>query len=199
LSLNLPPIVLLAAGASRRLGTPKQLLRLGGEPLVHRAARIALEAGDRVLVVGGHRWPEVARALEDLPVERLYNPQWEEGMASSLRAAVAALGGPGAAVRGALFLVCDQPRLEASLLSSLLEAHRQDPEALVACLYGGTVGIPALVPRRCFGALAALAGDQGARALLRAGPVTGIPFPGGELDLDRPEDLAALPPGLLSP
>src|SRR5687768_3772545 len=90
--------VVLAAGASRRLGQPKQALRRDGESLLHRAARLAMAtAAQRVLVVLGARSDALAASIADLPVECLDNDGWEEGLASSLRIAARALadfGGP---------------------------------------------------------------------------------------------------------
>lgn len=180
--------VLLAAGASRRLGRPKQLVDLAGEAMVRRAARLCLQAGlAPVLVVVGCAADEVAAALEGLGVSVVPNPDWPEGMAASLRAGVAALPPDCPAV---LLLPCDQPALSADLLAALAAAHEADRSATVASAYGGGLGVPALFPRARFPEFTALRGDRGAKALL-AGAVA-VPFPGGEVDLDTPEDLEAL-------
>lgn len=180
--------VLLAAGASRRLGRPKQLVAFAGEAMVRRAARLCLEAGlDPVLVVLGCAADEVAAALEGLAVSTVGNPGWEEGMAASLRAGVAAVP-PGCPA--AVLLPCDQPALSSGLLAALVQAHRADPAATVACAYGGGVGVPALFPRSRFAEFKALRGDRGAKALLAG--AAAVPFPGGEVDLDTPEDLESL-------
>lgn len=183
------PAVILAAGASRRLGEPKQLVCLGGETLVHRTARVALEACDPVLVVVGSEWELVKGALSDLPVCCLRNLEWEEGMASSLRTAVSALP---LDARAALLLVCDQPAVDRALLNAMLDLHHAHPSRRVACAYSGTLGIPALLPRADFDALLDLRGDRGARGLLQAEGVLAVSFPDGALDIDHPEDLARL-------
>lgn len=177
--------IVLAAGASRRLGRPKQLLARDGEPLVRRAARLCREAGfDPVLVVLGHAAAEVEAVLHGLPVQAVANPDWAEGMAASIRTGVEALP---AAAAAALLLPCDQPALDRDLLVRLLQAHRAAPTATLACAYAGGVGVPALFPRGRFPELAALRGDRGAKGLL--GPAVRIPFPQGGVDLDTPEDL----------
>lgn len=177
--------VLLAAGASRRLGHPKQLLQLDGEALVRRAARLALEAGFQpVLVVLGAHASVISPSLEGLAVTLLQNGGWEEGLASSIRVGVAALPGDAA---GAAFLVCDQPALDLDLLLDLRRRFVEDPSRPAACAYGGSAGIPAVFPRADFATLSSLQGDTGAKALL--GGATRIPFPGGAADLDRPEDV----------
>lgn len=183
------PAVVLAAGASRRLGEPKQLVRLEGETLIHRITRTALEVCDPVLVVVGCEHGRVQEALSGLRVCCLHNLEWEEGMASSLRTAVSALP---LDARAVLLLVCDQPAVDHALLEAMLDQHRVHPSRRIACAYSGTLGIPALLPRADFDALLDLRGDQGARGLLKAEGVLAVPFPGGELDVDRPEDLARL-------
>ncbi len=176
------PAVILAAGASRRLGRPKQLERYHGESLLRRA--VAAAAACRpVVVVTGCRAEAMARELEGLPVRVVVNAGWEEGMASSLREGVRALD-PGA--EGALFLVCDQPAVDAALVARLLEAWKGAP---VACAYGGVRGIPAILPARAFPALLALRGDRGARTLLQGDDVVEVPFPEGAWDVDEPGDL----------
>ena len=180
------PTVILAAGASRRLGSPKQLVELAGESLLRRIARTALAGGGPVTVVVGFRAPEMQANLAGLPVRVTVNPEWEEGMASSLRAGVADLP-PGST--GVLLLLCDQPGVDEALLARLQALHRDQPLAVVACEYGGTQGTPALFPARTFEALLALRGDRGARALLKGEAVVGVPFAAGALDVDVPGDL----------
>ena len=186
-----PPVVatvILAAGASRRLGQPKQLVQLEGESLLRRMVRTALAGGGPVTVVTGSGSADLASELADLPVTQLLNPHWEEGLASSIRAGVAALP-PGST--GVLLLLCDQPGVDPALLARLQAAHRADPQALVACGYGGTRGVPALFPAHCFPQLLELRGDHGAQGLLQGEAVVLVPFPAGALDVDRPEDLPA--------
>jgi len=187
--------LVLAAGSSSRLGQPKQLLRLAGESLVHRAARLALAAGcDPVLVVIGARGAAVAQALAGLGVACVPNPEWREGMAASIRSGVARLRHCDPPPSGLLILLSDQPAVDADCLRSLLDAHHEHPERRVACSYAETPGVPALFPPADWDALLALRGDRGAQALLSADPASllQVPLPGGERDVDRPEDARAL-------
>lgn len=185
------PAIILAAGASRRLGTPKQALVWGGEALLHRAARVALEAGFApVLVVLGACAEASLKALAGLPVEVVSNPAWEEGMGASIRAGVAALSPDAEAV---LLLVCDQPALDPALLDAIRNAHDQAPHRVIASTYSGIRGVPALFPAARFPELRALTGDRGARGLLLGAEVLEVPFPGGELDVDTPADREKLP------
>jgi CTP:molybdopterin cytidylyltransferase MocA len=191
--------IVLAAGASRRLGRPKQLLVLGGENLIARAIRLAGEAGATpVIAVLGAYHERIGAAIESgktrnaIPV---VNGDWRQGIATSIHAGLRALEDLAPQASGALILGCDQPRLTAEHLRALLEAFAaQGSSAIIASGYAGVAGIPAVFPRAVFADLLALRGDQGARALLMQSPrpPASLPFPGGEVDIDLPADLALL-------
>ena len=89
------------------------------------------------------------------------NPQWRDGMGTSLAAGVARLP---AHCDGVLVLLCDQPRVSEEALRTLVQPWRAQPDRIVAAAYDGVVGVPAIFPRRCFAALAALRGERGARS-----------------------------------
>lgn len=188
--------VILAAGASRRLGQPKQLLVLRGETLLERAARLAAEAGAApVVTVLGAYFVEISVAIPQRDSIRVLNDRWEQGIASSIRAGLHALTAIAPKAEGALLLTCDQPRLTAEHLRALVEAFQAQPQpAIVASSYAGATGIPAIFPRSIFPHLAKLRGDQGARKLLLEPPcpLIQIELPGGEVDIDSPADLAQL-------
>ena len=187
--------VILAAGASERLGRPKQLLRYRNETLIHRTARLARAAGLAPLhVVVGCRGREVAGALGDLrgAVAVVKNPDWSAGMGGSLARGIASL--PDAA-GAALVLVTDQPHLSGAVLGAVLERYRSAAAPLVASRYAsGALGVPALFARRFFPELGTLSGARGARALFtrHAAALTTVSFPAGEADVDTPADAAAL-------
>ena len=181
--------IVLAAGSSSRLGQPKQLVEYDGEPLLHRAARLALSVGAApVLVVTSA--PEYEAAVRDLAVSVVWNPLHAEGMGSSLRAGMAALGRIAPEAGRVLLLVCDQPLLEAIHLRTLLKAEAV--HGVAAAEYGGRLGVPAVFAREHFPALAAVAGDRGARALLRDMAVTAVATPEAGVDIDTPGDLEVL-------
>ncbi len=188
-----PAAILLAAGASTRLGRPKQLVLFDGAPLLRRAAQLAFDAGAAPMYVVVSHTPGLAgetaghwaAALAGLPVTILFNPDAAEGMGSSLRVGIAALP-PG--TWRVLLLVCDQPLLRPGHLQALLAA----PGTVAAAQYGGRLGVPAVFSREHFAALAAVRGDQGARSLLRTLPVTPVPMPEAAMDIDTPADLLAL-------
>lgn len=157
-------IVLLAAGGSSRMGSPKQLLRLHGVSMVRKAATTALETGaDPVVVVVGSHAEEVRRELEGLPVWVVENDSWEEGIASSIRAGIAAL--EQTEVEAGLIVLGDQPLITSADLGKIIAVAANHPGSMVAS-YGETIGAPALFPRQWFSHLQQLRGDQGARHLL---------------------------------
>jgi molybdenum cofactor cytidylyltransferase len=188
--------IVLAAGASRRLGQPKQLLMHGGETLLARSIRLANEAGAApVLVVLGASHEKIRAVVALGGVNLVINENWEQGIASSIHAGMNAFGEIGSTVSGALILSCDQPRLTAEHLSALIESFAaQTKPSIVASAYAGVRGIPAVFPRFAFTHLLALSGDKGARALLARPPcpLIALSFEGGEVDIDQPADLAEL-------
>ena len=183
--------LVLAAGASARLGQPKQLVAFEGEPLVTRAVRRAREAGaETVFVVVGAGYQVITDALSTLepPARILLNRRWQEGMSTSI-----ALGAHAAEREGAhdlLVLACDQVHVTAEHLLALRAASRR--EHVVASSYAGRRGVPALFPEFAFHALQQLTGDRGARDLLAHEDVLAIPLEGGEFDIDTPHDLQRL-------
>jgi CTP:molybdopterin cytidylyltransferase MocA len=192
--------VVLAAGSSRRLGHPKQLVRLGGETLLTRAARALLEGGADtlriVLAPSAATDSAVEREAAETGARLVRSADADEGAAASIRAAVDDLAGE-TAPYGVLFAVVDQPALSAAHVAALLASFRDlEGRAPVASRYAGDLGVPAILPSALAPALAALRGDAGARAILRRHPETvAIDLPGGELDVDVSGDLDALERG----
>jgi molybdenum cofactor cytidylyltransferase len=183
--------VVLAAGASRRLGSPKQLLSWHGEPLVRRAARCATDAGLwPVVVVLGARADEVRAVLAGMPVATITNPAFAEGLGGSIRLGLHRMRVCAPEVKGAVFLACDQPLVEPTHLIALVEAARAAGRPIAASSYGGALGVPALFAASMFPELLKLPGDAGARRVIAREParVAAVAFPGGEIDVDTPDD-----------
>ncbi len=183
--------VVLAAGASSRLGQPKQLVTLDGELLLDRAIRIAHEAGAApVFVVLGAEFQRMLQVLEGNPFAPriLINKAWRGGMASSI--ALGATAAERAGVDDLLILSCDQPAVTPEHLRRL--AVTSNREHVVASYYREHRGIPALFPEFAFHALQELTGDSGARELLQDAAVLTVALPGGEFDVDTPKHLEEL-------
>jgi len=185
--------VLLAAGGSRRLGHPKQLLRRQGRPLLLHAMDAALAAAPSaplIVVLGAHRIRlrlVLRRAASKALV--VINPRWAEGLASSLQAGLDSVPRN---TRAILVQLVDQPRVDADALRALLNAWRRRPGAPAAARYDNRAGVPAVLPRSAWRSVRALRGDSGARALLRdARALTLVDMPQAAVDLDTQEDVNA--------
>lgn len=184
--------LVLAAGPSTRFGSPKQLVRIEGRPLLHAVVGRAVEvAGHAVTVVLGAHAEQLAPLLKHSPGSVIVNREWSEGIASSIRAGVARL--PGSA-DGVLIVLADQPAVTAEDLRRLVGAWRRQPDYIVAAQYATTAGVPAIFPRTSFPDLGALRGDRGAQLLLHKNPdrVVRVPMPSAAVDVDTPEDLLTL-------
>jgi CTP:molybdopterin cytidylyltransferase MocA len=184
--LFLVSAVVLAAGASSRMGVPKLLLPVGGEPLVRRTVREVCGAGfDEVLVVVGHEWEKTVAALDGLPIRHAVNADFAAGMGSSFRAAVAHLGDSEAA----MFALADHPFVTASEYRMVLDTWRQQSPGIVSVRYGDVVAPPHLWTREFFPELSQL--QHGARSVLERhrDRAVVLQLPADLLmDLDTPED-----------
>jgi molybdenum cofactor cytidylyltransferase len=187
--------VVLAAGSSSRMGSPKQTLQFRGESLLRRAALAALGAGCRPVIVVTGAYRELSRReLDGLDVREVLNTRWETGMASSIRAGVEGLIDADADADAAVLLLCDQPHVTADFISSLVAAHRVTGRPVIASTYGGSFGVPALFSRTLFAELTRLEGMSGAKEVIKrhASEAHFLPFQGGEVDVDTPDDFSRL-------
>lgn len=184
--------IVLAAGGSARLGEPKQLLRWRSKPFVRTVTETALSAGlDPVVIVTGAAHNAVEGALNSLPVARVYNPDWETGQSSSVRAGLETLPPE---VGAAIFLLADQPQLTLTLLRSLIELHASTLAPIIAPQVDGQRANPVLFDRNMFSDLEGLRGDTGGRALFSRYPVTWLQWndPKILLDVDTLDDYQRL-------
>ena len=187
---NLIGVILLAAGASARLGEPKQLLQFQGETLIRRAAKIALAASSRVVVTLGARFEKVRNEIEDLPVEIVENKDWINGMSGSIQIALKKLLADANQLEAVVVMVCDQPFVDEILLEKIVVEFRETDALIVACEYHNTLGVPALFHRKLFPELLALDAQTGAKHLIKKHELQTkrIQFPEGEFDVDTQAD-----------
>lgn len=187
-------VVLLAAGKSSRLGKAKQLLEFKGESLVRRAATLALEISNKVIVVVGAQEDKIREELIGLNIFLCINKDYEQGIASSIHEGVTAMQKRFPQITGIIFIVCDQPFISGDLLKQLIESSELSNKGIAASSYGETVGTPVLFQKKYFSVLIQLRGDQGAKKIIQNNieDVSTVAFPEGIIDIDTVEDYEAL-------
>ena len=193
--MNKTGIIILAAGNSSRLGRPKQLLPYRGKTLLAHIATEALNADlYPVVVVTGAYQAEVADSLRGQPLELIFNPAWQEGMASGIVAGVSKILSLHPGAEAIIIAVCDQPFISSALLRQLVASYDTSKKGIVACAYADSVGTPVLFERPYFEQLLSLSGSEGAKKLLKQHPtdLATIPFPQGHIDIDTEEDIQKL-------
>lgn len=186
--------IILAAGASSRLGKPKQLIQYRGRPLLLHAASAATSISPTrtIVVLGAHSLrlrALLARHLQNVSV--IVNHQWGSGMMSSLIVGLRALPSNACA---ALLMLSDQPRIDARSLNRLVKAWRAKPNVPAAAYFSETIGAPAILPKHYWADIKLLSGDTGARSLLQQSGIntTAVAMPEAALDIDTNEDLKRL-------
>lgn len=156
--------IVLAAGGSTRMGQPKQLLPIGGQPMVRRVTEAVCAAGlAQVLVVVGAHAEAVAEALTGLPVDIVVNEAWAGGMSSSIRAGIGALRPD---IQAVLMILADQPALKTDLVRALTCHYEATGAPIVVPHFQGRRGNPVLFDRTLFPQLVAVEGDQGGREII---------------------------------
>ena len=184
--------VILAAGGSERLTTLKQLLDWQGKPFIHQVAQQALEAGlAPLIVVTGAYHDQVVQALAGLPVEIVYNPDWQQGQSTSMKAGLKALPEGCGSV---MFLLSDQPQISSELIRQLMDRYFQNRKSITAPMVNGQRGNPLLFDRSAFSALAEVEGDRGGRAVINRFEVDWLPWIDNRIlmDVDSPGDYERL-------
>ena len=188
-------IVILAAGASTRLGKPKQLLQYRGKTLLAHAINEAVNSNaDAIVVILGKDADLFKKEIDDGKVRVAINSSWEEGMASSLRLGLDTLLNDKPYIDAVIFMVCDQPYVLSSILNELITTQQKTTKQIVTCNYGDSIGPPALFHKKYFKDLMKLSGDTGARKIVQENmnDMTTILFPEGEIDIDTEEDYEKL-------
>ncbi len=184
-------IVLLAAGASSRLGMPKQLLGYGQTTLLQHSINMALgSVAATVVVVLGAGAAGIDTTKPAAKLSFVVNHQWEEGMAASIRCGLDHVMRQYPQLQNVLFMACDQPYVSVELLDKLVTLQQETGKPVVASQYANTAGIPAIFHATLFSELMELAGDRGARKLIERHQheMATVPFPQGQIDIDTGED-----------
>jgi len=185
-------IILLAAGNSSRMGTSKQMLSVNGHTLLEHSVNCAVGSQiPNVIVVFGSHAHDHQAALKGRPITMEINQEWASGIGSSLKAGLKKAIQSYPNVQAIMVLVCDQPLLSSVHINRMASAYFQSRPLAVASQYNnGVVGVPALFDRSIFSSLMQLDDKLGAREILNKlnQELTLIPFVGGEIDLDTPED-----------
>lgn len=185
-------VIILAAGASTRLGKPKQLLPYKGKTLIRHAVQIALNAEFKpVIVVTGALHEPLLAELKDEDIEVVHNTDWQQGISASIRTGIEAAEKHQA--DAVLMMLCDQPLITSDHLKALGSTFSSLEEGpIVATAYEHIAGVPVLFPKKLFNSLKALQGEQGARDLLKVNQnnLVTIPFTDAAVDIDTSEDLS---------
>ncbi|MDH4020171.1 MAG: nucleotidyltransferase family protein [Xanthomonadales bacterium] len=182
-------VLIPAAGVSKRLGQPKQLLRYKKKTLIQHAVETAHSITPReIIVVTGANAEAVKGAFQTVPVCWVHNPDWSAGMGRSIATGIAGINPEST---GVMILLCDQWRILTSDLKVLAEEWQSDPKRIVCAEANGQLMPPVIFPASCFGNLQALDGDSGARSIIKSYPelLTTIASKNAAFDMDTPSQL----------
>ncbi|MCX8530744.1 nucleotidyltransferase family protein [Chryseobacterium luquanense] len=187
-------ILILAAGNSSRLGQPKQLLDFKGKSLLRNVAEESLKITKSVVVVTGANSIEISKEINDLKLIITENRIWNEGMGSSIHIGFDQLLNSFPAIENCIVSVCDQPFIEASLFSDLIQMQQDFQKGIVASKYADTLGTPVLFTKKYFTDLSKLSGKEGAKKLLQKfkDDIAEINFEKGAIDIDTQNDYQQL-------
>ncbi len=184
-------IVILAAGQSKRLGHPKQLVVYNGKTLLNRAIDSAVGTKiENIFVVLGAHFEEIRESITNTNVSILKNRHFEEGMSSSIRCGLKEIIEKSPQVESVIFLVCDQPFVNSDLLLNLMSEFKKSGKPIVASQYENILGTPALFHKSFFDELLKLEGDVGAGKIIKQNldSVASVNFEEGIVDIDTLED-----------
>jgi molybdenum cofactor cytidylyltransferase len=192
--MNSTGIVILAAGNSSRIGSPKQNLIYDEKTLLQHVIEEAIKAKlHPVVVVTGANAEKLFESLQSQPVEIVFNNLWEQGMGTSISAGVNKIIA-NKNVENVILAVCDQPFISFEILQQLIDKKKESGKNIVACSYANTIGTPVLFHRNYFENLLQLKADEGAKKFLKEynDDVAVIPFPKGNIDIDTVQDYVHL-------
>jgi len=182
--------IILAAGESSRLGFPKQTLLYKGKTLLELAVEAGLKSKcSPVIVVLGANAGAIEPGIKNNDIIIIQNPEWAEGMASSIRIDIEYIE-KFSDVDSTVIMLCDQPFVNWALIDSLIYKQQQTGNTIIACAYNDTIGVPVLFKRSLFAGLLLLQGQEGAKKILssHADYIATVPFKKGGIDIDTLND-----------
>lgn len=184
-------IIILAAGASSRLGRPKQMLDYQGDTLLQFTIKVALQSkARRVYTVLGAFSDVINPTIKDLPIQIIQNNSWQEGMSSSIRNGINAILSSNSIPQAVIIMLCDQPFITPKLIDELIDTYQSNDALIINCKYESSFGPPILFDQQLFSEMAELKGADGAKPLVRKyfDKVRHVDFPDGEKDIDTEMD-----------
>jgi molybdenum cofactor cytidylyltransferase len=188
-------IIILAAGASTRLGRSKQTVPYKGSSLLKHTIKVAVDTdlGPVIVVIGANE-KEISAHIEQEAVTIVLNKDYQEGIASSIRTGLNEVQEHHKDCENIILMVCDQPHVNKELLTSLLDTKNSTNKPIAASAYKDTIGVPALFDKHFIPELLSLQGEEGGKKILlkHHESVAVVPFPSGEIDIDTPADLDSL-------
>ncbi|MEH1913228.1 nucleotidyltransferase family protein [Nostoc sp.] len=188
-------IMILAAGASTRMGTPKQLLLYQGRSFLKCITEIAIASVCQpVVVVLGANAEQIHPHIKQLPVRVVKNSDWACGMSTSIKSGIELLNNLPQKIEAVVITLCDQPFVSPQIINQLVDTYYSTKKPIIACEYGNTLGVPALFSQTFFSELATLKETSGAKKVINnnLNEVFSIPFPLGDIDIDTPKDYEQL-------
>ncbi len=188
-------IIILAAGSSSRLGQPKQLLKYNNTTLINHVVTACQGVPNAItVVVTGAVHEEVKAAITATDIKVRYNPDWQQGMSTSIKCGLQELLNAEPDIKACILAVCDQPYISTSMFNALISAYENSNGEIIASSYSGTAGTPALFGNRFFTDLFALAGQEGAKKIIGKNEtnVSFLPFHNGAIDIDTIADYVTL-------
>lgn len=187
--------IILAAGTSRRMGRPKQLLPYRGQTLLGYVIQCAIDSScSPVIVILGANAGQIEPKISRFPIKIVKNTEWNEGISSSIRCGITYVQEQFLNIDAVVFLACDQPFVSAKIIEQLIDVYNSTNKFIIASNYRKTTGIPALFTCHFFSKLMELQGDRGAKQVINQYQylVHKIDFPRGAIDLDTLENYQKL-------
>jgi molybdenum cofactor cytidylyltransferase len=188
-------IIVLAAGASVRMNSPKQLLKFESKTLLRRVVETSIESiCNPIVIVLGANFEILTQEIEDLSAEIVFNPDWQSGLSSSIKVGIENLLKIAPDIAASVITLADQPFVTTNHINLFVEKFYQSNDLIIAAEYNGTIGVPAIFAREVFDDFKQLLGDRGAKPIMekRRERLSTIALPEAAFDVDTPQDFAKI-------